>query len=318
MGLELKSPVIVSSCSLTADAGKIELMEKYGAGAVVLKSLFEEQISNEAEFLSGVSDSYPEMGDYLHGYIRHNSVADYKEKVRTIKERVSIPVIASINCYSRGEWTAYAREIEAAGADAIELNLYEMPTGRKTSPDEIEQGYCDTVRDVVKNVHVPVSVKISSHLTGIVWFADRLSSCGAKGVVVFNRFFSPDIDIDRLCIVPAPALSGPDEYLIPLRWTAVLSAVTRGLDISATTGIHDSRTALKLILAGADTVQLCSVLYKDGLEVIEKFNSDIIRFMDDNGFASVNDFRGKLNYSNIKDPAMYERVQFMKTFGEFR
>ena len=314
LGLDLKSPVIVSSCSLTADVDKVKEMESCGAGAVVMKSLFEEQIRGEVEFMASAGHSYPEMDDYLHAYIRSNSIAQYTEKVRAIKKAVSIPVIASINCYSAGEWVEYARQIEAAGADALEINLYDLALDPRTSPASIEDGYVNVVRSIVSELRIPVAVKIGPHYTSIVNFVDRIASAGAKGVVIFNRFFTPDIDLDKFTLIPASPLSHEGEYAETLRWAAILSSAVK-IDISTTTGIHSADSALKMILAGADTVQVCSVIYRHGPSVIREFNTRIAAFLEKNNVEDLSQIRGRLSYSTIPDPAMYERVQFMKTFG---
>lgn len=314
LGLDLKSPVIVSSCSLTADVDKVKEMESCGAGAVVMKSLFEEQIRGEVEFMASAGHSYPEMDDYLHAYIRSNSIAQYTEKVRAIKKAVSIPVIASINCYSAGEWVEYARQIEAAGADALEINLYDLALDPRTSPASIEDGYVNVVRSIVSELRIPVAVKIGPHYTSIVNFVDRIATAGAKGVVIFNRFFTPDIDLDKFTLVPASPLSHEGEYAETLRWAAILSSAVK-IDISTTTGIHSADSALKMILAGADTVQVCSVIYRHGPSVIREFNTRIAAFLEKNNVGDLSQIRGRLSYSTIPDPAMYERVQFMKTFG---
>ena len=309
LGLDLKSPIIVSSCSLTADVDKVKEMESCGAGAVVMKSLFEEQIRGEVEFMASAGHSYPEMDDYLHAYIRSNSIAQYTEKVRALKDAVSIPVIASINCYSPGEWVEYARQIEAAGADALEINLYDLALDPRTSPAAIEDGYVSVVRSIVSELKIPVAVKIGPHFTSIVNFVDRIASAGAKGVVIF-----PDIDLEKFCLVPAAPLSHEGEYAEILRWTAILASAVK-IDIATTTGVHSAESALKMILAGADAVQVCSVIYKHGPAVIKEFNGKIAAFLEKNNVESLSQIRGRLSYSSIPDPAMYERVQFMKTFG---
>ena len=317
LGLELSSPIIASSCGLTADLQKVIEMEQKGVGAIVVKSLFEEQIWNEVDFLSQAGSDYPDMDDYLHNYVRQYSINNYKEALKSFKANVSIPIIASINCYTPGEWVSYAKEIEDAGADALEINLYELTTNPKTTSEQVEKGYCDVVRDIVKSVRIPVSVKISSHFTSVVSFVDKLVACGVKGVVIFNRFYTPDIDLDSLSIVSASPMSSPEEYLQTLRWTAIISSSVKNIDISVTTGIHTSSSAIKQILAGAETVQLCTTLYKNGLGMISTINQEISEFMEKNNFSSVEQMRGRLNYSTIKDPAKYERVQFLKTFGSF-
>ena len=298
LGLDLKSPIIVSSCSLTADVDKVKEMESCGAGAVVMKSLFEEQIRGEVEFMAS----------------RSNSIAQYTGKVRALKDAVSIPVIASINCYSPGEWVEYARQIEAAGADALEINLYDLALDPRTSPAAIEDGYVSVVRSIVSELKIPVAVKIGPHFTSIVNFVDRIASAGAKGVVIFNRFFTPDIDLEKFCLVPAAPLSHEGEYAEILRWTAILASAVK-IDIATTTGVHSAESALKMILAGADAVQVCSVIYKHGPAVIKEFNGKIAAFLEKNNVESLSQIRGRLSYSSIPDPAMYERVQFMKTFG---
>ncbi|MBO7204326.1 MAG: dihydroorotate dehydrogenase-like protein [Bacteroidales bacterium] len=315
LGLDLSSPIIASSCGLTADLQKVIEMEQKGVGAIVVKSLFEEQIRNEVEFLSEAGHDYPDMDDYLHNYVRQYSINNYKEALRSFKQHLTIPVIASINCYTLGEWVHYAKEIEDAGADALEINLYELTTNPQTTSEQVEKGYCDVVREIVKNVNIPVSVKISSHFTSVVSFVDKMVACGVKGVVIFNRFYTPDIDLDTLSIVPASPMSSPEEYLQTLRWTAIISSSVKNIDISVTTGVHTPDSAIKQILAGAETVQLCTTLYKNGLGMISTMNEEILQFMDKNNFASISQMRGRLNYSTIKDPAKYERVQFLKTFG---
>lgn len=315
LGLDLKSPVIVSSCSLTADVDKVVEMERHGAGAVVMKSLFEEQIRGEVEFMASAGHSYPEMDDYLHAYIRSNSIAQYAEKVRSLKKAVSIPVIASINCYSSGEWVEYARQIESAGADALEVNLYDLSVDPQTSPASIEENYLKVIKTIVSELKIPVAVKIGPHFTSIVNFVDRAASSGAKGVVIFNRFFTPDIDIENFRLIPATPLSHEGEYAETLRWTAILSSAVSSIDIAATTGIHTPESAVKEILAGASAVQICSIVYKKGPAVITEFNDYIRHFLEKNTVGTLSQIRGRLNYSTIPDPAMYERVQFMKTFG---
>lgn len=317
LGLDLKSPIIVSSCGLTANPDNVAEMEENGIGAIVVKSLFEEQIINEIEFLSEAGSDYPEMENYLHTYVRQNSISNYADNLSTIKKRISVPVIASINCYSQGEWISYAKNIENAGADAIELNLYELSTDRFAVSEDIEKQYCDIVHKIVSNVKIPVSVKISRHFTSIVSFVNRLYGCGAKGIVIFNRFFTPDINLKKLSLVPANPLSSPEEYIPILRWTAILSAAVKMMDISVTTGVHTPETAIKQILAGADTVQICSIAYKKGIKVISKFNRELKKFMEDNNFENLKQMCGRLDYSNIPDAAMYERVQFLKTFGGY-
>ncbi len=315
MGLSLKSPIIAASSGLTTQLDKVAAFEKAGVGAIVVKSLFEEQIVSEAEFLNTQSHDYPESADYLHYYLRNNSLVKYLELIKSIKETVSVPVIASINCYSMGEWVSFAKEIEGAGADGLELNIYSLPLYVLKKSDDIEKGYLEVVEKVAKSLKIPVAVKIASNYTNLPGFVEGLKARGAKGVVMFNRFFMPNIDIKKLRIIAADAFSYEEEHLKELRWMGIVSALVKGIDLSASTGNHNGEAVIKQILSGATTVQMCTALYKKGPEAISNAIEDLHLFMDKQGFNSVADFCGKLNYENIDHPDKFERVQFMKTFG---
>ena len=315
MGLRLKSPVIAASSGLTSKIDSIKEFEKAGVGAIVLKSLFEEQIVNNAEYIDSLSSDFPESANYIHHYIRENSIENHLALLREIKKQVSIPVIASINCYSKGEWLVYAKELAATGADALELNIYSMPLNIRESSGDIEQKYLKLVEEITKIISIPVAVKISSDFTNLPGFTDKLKGYGAKGVVMFNKFYMPDIDIDKLEISSADPFSSKESYLKELRWIGIISALVPGIDISASTGIYNGETAIKEILAGASTVQMCTALYKNGAEVITDVNNEIAAFLERKGFNSVTQAKGILNYAKISDPGKFERVQFMKSFG---
>jgi len=315
MGMSLKSPVIAASSGLTTQLDKIESFEKAEVGAIVVKSLFEEQIVNEADFLKSRSSDYPESADYLHHYIRQYSIEKYLNLLKEIKSKISVPVIASINCYSKGEWVSYAKEIEQTGVDGIELNIYSLPLNVHKTSTEIEKDYLEVVGNVTKMIKIPVAVKIAGYVTNLPGFVYNLKAYGAKGVVMFNRFYSPDIDINKLKIIPADAFSNESESLRELRWMGIVSALVPGIDLAASTGIHTGETAIKQILAGASAVQMCTALYKRGADAISEANQEILLFMNRHGFNSIRDFKGALNYSNIEDPRKFERVQFMKNFG---
>lgn len=315
MGLKLESPLIAGSCGLTVEPEKVIQMEERGIGAVVIKSLFEEQINNEINYISENSPDHTEMEDYLSTYVRQNSIETHIKAIRKIKESVSIPVIASINCYSMGEWEKYAKVMEEAGANALELNIYNLPLNTTASSEEIEKKYLDIIARIVKTVKIPIAVKIPSQFASIPAFVNSVAGQGAKSIVMFNRFYTPDIDLDRMEIVPAPTFSGDNDYLQTLRWTAIISSIVKNIDVSASSGVHLPTTVLKLILAGANTVQLCSTLYKEGLDSILRYNEYLSTFLEKGGYTSLDQVRGKMNYSNIKDPIAFERVQFMKTFG---
>ncbi|MBQ2912869.1 MAG: dihydroorotate dehydrogenase-like protein [Bacteroidales bacterium] len=317
LGLELKSPFIAASSGYTADLEKIVALARSGAGAIVLKSLFEEQISNEIGFLESVGADSPESLDFLKRYVTDYSVGNYVKLIKDAKKESGIPVIASINCFSLSSWTDFAKEIEKAGADALELNIYSLPMNRESNSTEIESGYWNIVNQVTKELKIPVAVKISDNFTNIGNFVNGLQGHGAKGAVLFNRFFTPDISLKSMKITPAKPFSSKTEYLKELRWTAILSSQLRQFDLSASTGVYDPSSGIKLLLAGAKTVQLCSVLYKQGPFVVADFNNELKEFMKSKGFNKVSDFCGMLNYGNIADPASFERVQFLKTAEQY-
>ncbi|RUT80072.1 dihydroorotate dehydrogenase-like protein [Ancylomarina longa] len=318
MGLRLKNPLIVSSSGLTNSVRKIKIIEEKGAGAVVLKSLFEEQITNEVQNLIGKDPKnvgYPEAEDYIQNYVKGNSVAKYLSLIKEAKAAVSIPVIASINCVSSSDWTHFAKEIEKAGADAIELNVFVVPNDRNKSAEEYEKIYFDIFSAVKKEVNIPISMKIGIYFTNLFAVANRLNANGADALVLFNRFYEPDIDIDNLKITSANVLSSASDIRKSLRFVGMISDKVKGLDISASTGIHDGEAAIKQILAGAKAVQICSTVYEHGFDQISIILEEITAWMKKKEFKSVDVFRGKLSYGSIPNSSLYERAQFMKYFS---
>ena len=318
MGLKLKNPLIVSSSGLTNSVRKIKIIEEKGAGAVVLKSLFEEQITNEARHLIGKDPKnvgYPEAEDYIQNYIKGNSISNYLNLIKEAKEAVSIPIIASINCVSSSDWTQFAKEIEKAGADAIELNAFIVPNDRNMSSADYEELYYNIFSAVKKEVRIPISMKLGVYFTNLFCVANRLNADGADALVLFNRFYEPDIDIEEMKITTAEVLSSATDIRKSLRWVGMISDKIRGLDISASTGIHSGEAAIKQILAGAKTVQICSTVYEHGFDRISTILEEMTAWMTKKEFETVDDFRGKLNYGSIPDSAVYERAQFMKYFS---
>lgn len=319
MGLELRSPIIAGSCGLTSGVEKMVEMEKAGIGAVVLKSIFEEQINEETAGVFkagyGASDAYPEAEDYIKAYIRSNTIQKYVELVRAAKRCLTVPVIASVNCFSGGEWISFARQLEEAGADALELNVFVLPVNPFSESAEVENVYFEIVKSIKSQIKIPVSIKISHYFTNISAFVDKLKAYGVNAVTVFNRFYEPDIDIDSLKMGAFPVFSTASDLRTTLRWTGILAGKDKNLELSASTGVHNGEAAVKLLLAGATTVQICSVLYEKGLHAIEDINSFITSWMKTKGFQNVNDFRGLLSYSSIENPNLYERAQFMKYFS---
>ncbi len=316
-GLELNSPIIAGSCGLTSDIKRLQEIEVAGAGAVVLKSIFEEQINMEASRSIG-DNSYPEETDYIQNYIRANTVQQYIDLVKLAKERLKIPVIASINCLSNGEWISFAKELENAGADALELNTFILPLDEFKESADIENIYYDIVKQVKAQVKIPLILKIGHYFTNLPMFVSKLKALGVDAVTLFNRFYEPDIDIERMTIGVASVFSLPTDLRQSLRWTGILAGQDKQLQISSSTGVHNGEAVVKLLLAGATTVQVCSALYEQGIPAIRTMNYFVSSWMEKKSFRSIEEFRGKLSYADPGHADRYERAQFMKYFSDRR
>ncbi len=313
-GLSLKSPIIVSSSGLSSSVDRIKKMAAAGAGAIVMKSLFEEQINYEISNISEGQD-YPEAADYIRTYARENSLGQYLTAIKEAKAAVDIPVIASINCVSASEWIDFAGKIEDAGADALELNIYFLPINKETDPREYEKTYLNLVSEVKKKSALPLIIKLGNGFSNITWMVNQLYQRGAAAVVLFNRFYAPDINTDDLSFGSAEVLSTPAELRSSLRWIGIVSSQVDQLDLAASTGVHSGLAVVKQILAGAKAVQICSVLYRNGLDYIRDMTTEIKKWMEKNQYESLDEFRGKMNYGSLDDPSVYERAQFMKYFS---
>ncbi len=314
LGLNLKSPIIAASSSITSNLDSIKLLEKAGVGAVILKSIFEEQIQSEAGEI--IKDSYyPEAADYINHYAKSNSLEVYKNLIKEVKASVKIPVIASVNCYNSGEWVKFVKEIAEAGADAIELNIFSINTNRHVDAQTYESNCFSIVRQVKTICKLPILVKMSPYFTNILDMVDRMYAEGAEGVTLFNRFFQTDIDLDNLKIVSGNKYTTSTAMNNTLRWIAVCSGMVKNVEYSASTGIHDADTAIKMLLAGASSVQICSALYKKGPELITEMNAGLTEFMEKHNFNSIADFKGMLSHKNDVNTNLYERSQFMKYFS---
>ena len=318
LGLKLSSPVIAGSSGLTDNLVSIRKLEHYGAGAVVLKSLFEEEIVLEKQAgisrMSAGSSLYPEAVDfYEFNEGPKESTAEYLDFIRLLKKEISIPVIASINCQTAEQWTWFPKEIESAGADALELNLFLLPTDLARNAQSTEQLYFDIIRTVRERISIPLSIKISFYYSNLAMFIRQLSETGIQGIVLFNRFYSPDFDIENMKVTSGFVLSSPGDLALSLRWIAIMSGRV-SCDLAASTGVHDAGALVKQILAGANAVQVTSALYRHGAEHIGKMLSDLKDWMKKHDMKTIGDFRGKLSQVNIKNPAAYERVQFIKYF----
>ena len=317
MGFNLKNPIIVGSSGLTNSVENIIEIEKNGAAAVVLKSLFEEQINhsiNKTMHSSVDNFSYPEADDYISNYTKLNDVENYLKLIKGAKEAVSIPIIASINCISSADWISFAAKMQEAGADGLELNIFILPSDPKRDAAQNELIYFDIIEKVKKTVTIPVAIKISSYFSGLANMTLKLSWTGIKGMVLFNRFFSPDIDIDNFKVTSTNVFSHPEELSTSLRWVAMLSSRLH-CDIAASTGIHDGTSMIKQLLAGAKAVQIASILYKKDFKMIGIMLKDLETWMDKHDFKNVDDFIGKMSIKDAENPAAYERVQFMKHFS---
>lgn len=314
LGLTLKSPIVAASSGMTQSVAGVKALEDAGVGAVILKSIFEEQISSEAGEL--LKDAYyPEAADYINLYAKSNSLEEYKDLIRGAKEQTSIPIIASINCYTNGDWVKFVKELSDAGADAIELNIFSINTNKHLDAQTYEENYYSIVRQAHTATKLPLLVKVSPYFTNILDVVDRLRSAGASGVTLFNRFFQTDIDLDSLEVIGGNRLTNADMMYNTLRWTALCAGGIKDMEFSASTGIHSADTAIKMMLAGSSSVQVCSAIYNDGPKVVTAFNAGVLEFMKKHNFKTVEDFRGRLSHKGDANTNMYERSQFMKYFA---
>jgi dihydroorotate dehydrogenase (fumarate) len=317
LGLKLKNPLVAGSSGLSASAKGVREFEENGAAAVVLKSIFEEEIMFEYEDILREASQEGvnlEQFDYYDFELKSDKIKKYTGLIQECKNSVSIPVIASINCVYSHEWTSFARQLEEAGADALELNMFFLPSEFDRSTEEKEKAYFQIIEKILKEVRIPIALKISYYFTNLGPMIQKLSQTGVAGLVLFNRFYSPDFDVDKLEVVSSNVFSTPSDLTISLRWIAIM-AERVSCDLAASTGVHDGAALIKQILAGANAVQVVSTFYKNGKGHLPKMLTDLEAWMDKKGFNSLSDFRGKLSQAKSSNPAAYERVQFMKYFG---
>ena len=324
LGLTLRNPIIAASSGLTDTFEKLAELERHGVGAVVLKSLFEEQILLEAEHNlkeAGknrfIYDEYSETLDYIDLHIREKELNNYLDIIKQVKKDLTIPLIASVNCISDTEWTGFAKQIEKAGADALELNIFIMPFGFNNNCEEIEQKYYKILRKVKKEINIPIAVKISPYFANLGKVILNLETEGADGVVLFNRFTSPDIDIEHINLTVAEVFSSPSEIANSLRWVGILANRLK-IDIAASTGVHDGEAVIKQILAGASVVQVASSLYINGISQITEMLKYVEDWMDKKGFNYIDQFKGRLSQEKNSHPDVYERLQFMRYFSRIK
>lgn len=312
-GLELKNPVVVSSSKITSSASNIKKCAELGAGAVVLKSVFEEQILESIQEKLNDEDMYfwfPEAEAHVKSISSDQGVKQYLQLVQDAKNAADIPIIASVNCIEGEKWVDFAAQIEEAGADALELNVSLIPYDHNISSQAIEDNYKKIVSNVVSTVNIPVTVKMGSYFTNIIRVAKDIQDAGASGIVVFNRYYRPDIDIESLEVVNHNYLSSPEEITQSLRWVSLLFDKL-DMDIAASTGIHSPEGVVKQLLAGAASTQICSTLYKNGIEQLSEIIEGLEQWMDRKGFKHIRDFRGKVGGATLQKAA-FERMQFME------
>ena len=323
LGLKLKNPIVPSASPLSTSVDTVKEMEDKGASAVVMYSLFEEQIEHEANavdsFLMQGTDSFAEALSYFPQPEEfHNKDAEeYLEQVRALKSAVSIPVIGSLNGVSAGGWLDYAKQIEQAGADALELNIYYIPTDPSKTSADIEKMYVDDLKTVKGKVGIPVSVKLSPYFSATANMAKQLDDAGADGLVLFNRFYQPDLDLDELEVKADLELSRPYDQRLSLRWLAILKPFVKA-SLAATSGIHDAQGVLKSVMVGADVAMIASTLIQNGVGRIETILNDMEQWMETKEYASIEQMKGSMSYSAVAEPAAYERANYMKVLQSIK
>lgn len=313
LGLTLKNPIIVASSGFTKNIDKLVECEKAGAGAVVLKSLFEEVLLRDSWGIERSAQDHTEAYEYISGELElQYGLVEYCKFIKEAKERVNIPIIASVNCMGEKHWVDFAVKLQDAGADALELNVFSVPFDQKITGVAVEQEYYELLAKVKEVVTIPVSLKIGKNFSSLPNFVYNLYCRKIDGVVLFNRFTEPDIDINNLEINTTFNFSKKSDYHDALRWIAVLSHDLETVDFSATTGIHTSEEIIKMLLVGASTVQMASVFYQNGVGIIKDFLADIENWMEKHKFNSIEDFKGKLTFEHVENPKKYLRAQFLE------
>jgi dihydroorotate dehydrogenase (fumarate) len=322
MGIELKNPLVPSASPLSASLDNIKRMEDAGAAAVVLHSLFEEQIEFEAESLAHFLEHgtysfaealtyFPPLDEYRRG------PEEYVEHIRKAKEAVDIPIIASLNGISSGGWMGYAKRFQEAGADAVELNVYFIPTNPYLMSYDVEDLYVKLLKSVKEHVTIPVAMKLSPYFSAMPHVASMLDAEGADALVLFNRFYQPDIDIEKLEVTPNLKLSTPVEMRLPMRWIAILYGRINA-SMALTSGIHSSEDAIKAVMVGADVANVCSVLLKEGIDRISDLLAGMTAWMEEHEYESVEQMKGSMSHRSCPEPAAFERANYMKVLNSYR
>lgn len=315
-GLFLKNPIIVSSSGLTDSAEKCRALEEAGAGAVVLKSIFEEQIMQQYDRYSDPANA--EGNDYLSTYLRSNLLSEHIALIKEAKRRCTIPVIASINCTSRNEWAEFAEIVEEAGADAIEINIMEVQTSTDYQYGTYEQKHIDILRRVKEHTRLPVIMKLGMNLTNPIALIDQLHAGGAAGIVLFNRAYRPDIHIDNGNFTVGEMWTRPSDICYALRWVGIASARVPRIDYAVSGGVHDGWGAVKAILTGASAVEVCTTLFWNGSQRIGIMKKQIEQWMEERGLRHIGQFKAHMNAYAAEGSHLFERTQFMKYFSSYK
>jgi len=322
LGLQLRTPLVASASPLSHEISGIRSLEDAGASAVVLYSLFEEQLHKEALelelHLNAGTESFAESITYFpHSSEFHTGPEEYLNHIRKAKDAVEIPIIASLNGATLGGWAKYARQIEQAGADAIECNLYAIPTNLEITGSEIETNYTDVLREIKTSVHIPVAAKLSPFFSNLANMAKRLDQMGTDGLVLFNRFYQPDIDLEELEIKPNVLLSTPQDLRLPLTWIGILYGRIRA-NLAATSGVHGPEDVIKLLMVGADVTMLCSVLLRSGIAQLRYIEQGVVEWMEEHEYESVQQLQGSMSQLRCPDPGAFERAQYMRAVKGLR
>ncbi len=321
LGKKLRSPLVVSANPLTERIENLKRMEDAGAGAIVLYSLFEEQLRQDEltlnHHMNNGTESYAESVTYFPEPLAYHTTADaYLEHIRKAKEAVTIPIIASLNGSTGSGWTSFAQKIEQAGADGLELNMYSIAADPNIAPEEIEQNYIATASIVKNAVQIPIAVKLSPFFTNMAYFARQLDQVGVDALVLFNRFYQPDIDLETRDVTPHLMLSTSHDLRLPLRWIAILHGRIKA-DLAATSGIHTGQDALKALMAGANVTMMASALISHGIDHIHVVGREMRRWMEENEYDSVEQMRGSVSQLNAENPSEFERAQYMKALTTY-
>ncbi len=316
LGMQLRTPLAASASPLSHEISGIRSLEDAGASAVVLYSLFEEQLHKEALelelHLNAGTESFAESITYFpHSSEFHTGPEEYLNHIRKAKDAVDIPIIASLNGATLGGWAKYARQIEQAGADAIECNIYSIPTNMEVSGSDIENGYTDILREIKTSVQIPVASKLSPFFSNLAHMAKRLDQMGTDGLVLFNRFYQPDIDLEELEIKPNVLLSTPQDLRLPLTWIGILYGRIRA-SLAATSGVHGPEDVIKLLMVGADVTMLCSVLLRNGIGHVRHIEQGVLEWMEEHEYESVQQLQGSMSQLRCPDPGAFERAQYMR------